>query len=127
MKVDRSFNAARRKKVFFGIGFLLGVYFLASFTLGEMGLVKYYRMKSQYHALIEEIAQLKQDNAKFTKKVHSLRSDLTLSNVLQETNWDLRVRRDSVLLWKTEHLLQISKQIQNKLQTPISKRLIFRI
>ena len=75
MKVDRSANTARRKKVLFGAGFLLGIYFLASFTLGEMGLVKYYRMKAQYHALIEEIAQLKQDNAKLTKDVHSLRSD----------------------------------------------------
>ncbi len=75
MKVDRSSNAARRKKVYLGIGFLLGMYFLASFTLGEMGLVKYYRMKAQHHALVEEIAQLKQDNAKLTKSVHSLRSD----------------------------------------------------
>ncbi len=75
MKVDRSSNAARRKKVLLGIGFLLGLYFLASFTLGEMGLVKYFRMKAQYHALIEEIAQLKQDNAKLTKDVHFLRSD----------------------------------------------------
>ena len=75
VKVDRSTNAARRKKLFLGIGFLLGMYFLASFTLGEMGLVKYFRMKAQYHALVEEIAQLKQDNAKLTKTVHSLRSD----------------------------------------------------
>lgn len=75
MKLDRSSHTARRKKVFLGIGLLLGMYFLASFTLGEMGLVKYFRMKSQYHALIEEIAQLKQDNAKLTKDVHSLRSD----------------------------------------------------
>jgi cell division protein FtsB len=75
MKVDRSSSAARRKKLFLGFGFLLGLYFLSSFTLGEMGLVKYYRMKAQYHALNEEISQLKQDNAKLTKDVHSLRSD----------------------------------------------------
>jgi cell division protein FtsB len=75
MKVDRSSNTARRKKVFLGIGLLLGLYFLASFTLGEMGLVKYFRMKAQYHALVEETAQLRQDNAKLTKDVHSLRSD----------------------------------------------------
>jgi cell division protein FtsB len=75
VKVDRSSKAALRKKVFLGVGFLLGIYFLASFTLGEMGLVKYYRMKTQYHALTEEIAKLKQDNAKLTKDVHSLRSD----------------------------------------------------
>jgi cell division protein FtsB len=75
LKVDRSSHAARRKKLFLGIGVLLGLYFLASFTLGEMGLVKYYRMKAQYHALNEDISQLKQDNAKLTKDVHSLRSD----------------------------------------------------
>ena len=57
------------------IGFLLGAYLLASFTLGEMGLVKYYRMKAQYRALVEEIAQRKQDNARLTREVLSLRSD----------------------------------------------------
>lgn len=54
---------------------LLAVYLLVSFVLGEMGLVKYYRMKSQYNSLADEIAGLKQDNAKLSREVHALRTD----------------------------------------------------
>jgi cell division protein FtsB len=75
MKVDRSSKTARRKKALIAAGLLLGAYLFVSFILGEMGLVKYYRMKSQNQSLIEEIAQLRQDNAKLTKDVRSLRSD----------------------------------------------------
>jgi cell division protein FtsB len=75
MKVDRSSKTARRKKVFLAAGILLGVYLLASSILGEMGLVKYYRMKAQYTALTEEITKLKQDNAKLGRDVRSLKTD----------------------------------------------------
>jgi cell division protein FtsB len=37
--------------------------------------VKYYRMKAQYTALTEEIAKLKQDNAKLGVDVRSLKTD----------------------------------------------------
>jgi cell division protein FtsB len=46
-----------------------------SFILGEMGLVKYYRMKAQYDTLTEEISLLKRDNAKLGKTVHALKND----------------------------------------------------
>ncbi len=75
LKADRSSQKARRMKAVLAVGILLALYLLASFILGEMGLVKYYRMKSQYHALNEEIAHLRQDNAKLTKDVRSLKSD----------------------------------------------------
>ncbi len=75
MKVDRGSRNARRKTVFVVAGILLGGYLLASFALGEMGLVKYFRMKAQYGALSEEIARLRQDNAVLMKDVRSLRSD----------------------------------------------------
>jgi cell division protein FtsB len=75
MKAARSSKTARRKKVLITAGVLLGMYLLASFILGEMGLVKYYRMKAQYHDLTEEIAHLQQDNAKLTRDVRSLKSD----------------------------------------------------
>ena len=75
IKTDQSSWNSRRKKFFFATGVLLALYLFASFIFGEMGLVKYYRMKSQYDALAEEITQLKQNNAKLTKDVRSLRSD----------------------------------------------------
>ncbi len=75
MKADQSLRKARLKKALLVAALLLGGYLLASFGLGEMGLVKYYRMKAQYHALNEEIARLRQDNAKLTRDVRSLRSD----------------------------------------------------
>lgn len=65
----------RRKKILIAAGALLAVYLLASFILGEMGLVKYYRMKAQYQALNEDIAELKQDNAKLLKEVRLLKTD----------------------------------------------------
>jgi cell division protein FtsB len=40
-----------------------------------MGLVKYYRMKAQYNTITEEIATLKQDNARLMRDVHALKSD----------------------------------------------------
>jgi cell division protein FtsB len=75
IKIDRVSRSTRRKKLLIVPGVLFAVYLLASFILGEMGLVKYYRMKAQYQALNEDIAQLKQDNAKLIRDVRSLKSD----------------------------------------------------
>ncbi len=75
IKVDRSTRAARRKKLFIAAGLLLGIYLLASFVLGEMGLVKYFRMKAQHRALTEAIAKLNEDNTKLRRDVHSLKTD----------------------------------------------------
>jgi cell division protein FtsB len=75
LKTDRSARNARMKKALIGAGVLLGIYLLSSFILGEMGLIKYYRMKSQYNALTKEIAALKQDNAKMAREVRALKTD----------------------------------------------------
>jgi cell division protein FtsB len=75
VKTDKIARNARRNIVLFAAGILLVLYFLASLILGEMGVVKYYRMKAQYTTLTEDIAKLKQDNAKLVKDVHALRSD----------------------------------------------------
>ncbi len=56
-------------------GVLLVLYFLVTRVLGEMGAVKYYRMKAQYTAITEEIARLKQDNVRLGKDVYSLKND----------------------------------------------------
>lgn len=75
IRVDRQSKTARRKKVAIFFGTLLACYLLASFILGEMGVVKYYRMKAQYQSLQTDIAGLKQDNGKLTKEVHLLKTD----------------------------------------------------
>ncbi len=75
LKADRGSRSARRKKLLLAAGVLLSLYLAASFILGEMGVVKYYRMQAQYHAVTQEIAELKQDNAKLLIEVRALRSD----------------------------------------------------
>ena len=55
-----------------------GVYFLATFIFGEMGLVKYYRMKQQYDSLQEETGRLKEENVRLLRDVRALKSDPSL-------------------------------------------------
>lgn len=74
-KADQSARIARRNKLLIAAGAVVALYLLASLILGEMGVVKYYRMKAQYHALSSDIEQLKQDNAKLLKDVRALRTD----------------------------------------------------
>ncbi len=75
MKADRSRRTASKKRMLFAAGILFALYLLTSFILGEMGMVKYYRMKMQYNTLTEEITTLRQDNARLMREVHSLKSD----------------------------------------------------
>ncbi|MGE5174297.1 MAG: FtsB family cell division protein [Betaproteobacteria bacterium] len=75
LKTDRSSRKSRNKKVLIAAGMLLGMYLLASFIFGEMGLIKYYRMKAQYNTLTKEISSLKENNAKLLSDVHALKTD----------------------------------------------------
>ncbi len=75
LKTVRSSRNSRNKKILIVAGICVGVYLLASLIFGEMGLIKYYRMKAQYDALTDEIATLKQDNAKLSQDVHALKTD----------------------------------------------------
>jgi len=52
-----------------------GIYLLISLIFGDMGVVKYYRMKLQYGAVNEEIASLRQANVQLSQEVHSLKTD----------------------------------------------------
>ncbi len=67
MKADRSAWTVRKKRMLIAASILLSLYLLTSFILGEMGFVKYYRMKAQYNTLTEEISTLKQDNARLVQ------------------------------------------------------------
>lgn len=75
MKAERISWTVRKKRMLIAASILLALYLLTSFILGEMGFVKYYRMKAQYNTLTEEISTLKQDNARLVRDVRALRSD----------------------------------------------------
>ena len=72
---ERTTRNSLWKKALIVACILLALYLITSFTLGEMGLVKYFRMKSQYNALHDDIAKLKQDNVKLSRDVYLLKSD----------------------------------------------------
>ena len=81
MRKRNYFKTGRRsrnlltKKVLIAAAVLAILYLAESFIFGEMGVIKYYRMKAQYDSLRKEIAELKQDNARLLKDVHSLKTD----------------------------------------------------
>lgn len=65
----------RKRTIILAAAAVFLLYLLASLVLGEMGMVKYYRMKAQHEALDRDIQNLKQDNAKLQREVHALRTD----------------------------------------------------
>lgn len=75
LKTDRSTRNSLNRKALIAAAALVVLYLLASFIFGEMGLIKYYRMQAQYNSLTQEIATLKQDNARLLRDVHALKTD----------------------------------------------------
>ena len=75
IKTERSSRSARWKKLLIAAGVVLALYFLVTRLLGEMGVVKYYRMKAQYYDLTKEIAKLKQDNIRLRNDINALKND----------------------------------------------------
>jgi cell division protein FtsB len=75
IKTERSTRTVLWKKILIVAGVFFALYFLITRVVGEMGVVKYYRMKTQYYALTDEIAKLKQDNVRLRKDVDSLKND----------------------------------------------------
>jgi len=75
LKTDRSTRNSLNRKALIAAAVLVVLYLLASFIFGEMGLIKYYRMQAQYNSLTQEIATLKQDNARLLRDVHALKTD----------------------------------------------------
>jgi cell division protein FtsB len=75
VKGVRSSRSPFKKWLAIASGVLLGIYLLVSFIFGEMGVVKYYRMRLHYGAVNEEIAALRQANVQVSQEVHSLKSD----------------------------------------------------
>lgn len=54
---------------------LVGLYLLVPLIVGDMGLVKYFKMRNTYHQLQQEIQQLSEENQKIEKEIRALRSD----------------------------------------------------
>jgi len=64
-----------RRHFFWGVGVLVGLYLLVPLIVGDMGLVKYFKMRNTYHQLQQEIQQLSEENQKIEKEIRALRSD----------------------------------------------------
>ena len=88
-RVDNAARAAWKKKVALAAAVPLALYLLASFLFGDMGLVKYFRMKSRHSSLTEEIAMLKQDNVRLRREVRALKTDTAYIEKLARDNLGL--------------------------------------
>jgi cell division protein FtsB len=76
----------------------VGVLFLWSLIVGEMGIVKYYRMKAQERSLRAEIDHLKQDNVRLLQEVRALKYDSAYLERLARDKIGL-VRPDEVVYY----------------------------
>ncbi len=72
---NSSSREGRRKAVVIALCAVAALYLVASFIFGEMGVVKYDRMRLQYQSLTMDIDQLKQDNEKLAREVRMLKTD----------------------------------------------------
>ncbi|MDH4161141.1 MAG: septum formation initiator family protein [Nitrospirota bacterium] len=68
-------RTAGRKKLVIAAAVVAGIALLWSLVMGEMGLVKYLRMKNQENALRVEIDHLTQDNRRLLQEVKALKYD----------------------------------------------------
>jgi cell division protein FtsB len=75
VKGERSSRSPLRRRLAIASGILLTLYLLVSFIFGEMGVVKYYRMKVQYREVNREISELRKANVQLSQEVHSLKTD----------------------------------------------------
>ncbi len=78
LRGSRGSRESRKTRLAVLAGAAIGIYLLVTLIFGEMGLVKYYRMRSQYLALREEMENLKLENTRLLKDVRALRSDPAL-------------------------------------------------
>jgi cell division protein FtsB len=72
VKVARS---TRRRKIGLLLLIAVAVYALWALMVGEMGVIKYYRMRAQERSMRAEIGHLKQDNLRLMEEVRSLKGD----------------------------------------------------
>jgi cell division protein FtsB len=75
VRVDTDARATRRRRLVLAVAAVAACYFLATSIFGEMGVVKYYRMKARATSLAVEIDGLTTENDRLTMEVRALRSD----------------------------------------------------
>ncbi len=75
VKKPRFLRSGRKKWAIIVLLVLAGLGMLWSLIMGEMGAVKYFRMRAQENALRTEIAHLKEDNLRLMQEVRSLKHD----------------------------------------------------
>ena len=75
LQTHRTTRAAWIKRLVILAGVAAGLAFLWSLIVGEMGVVKYYRMSVHARTLRSEIEHMKKDNVRLSKEVDALRTD----------------------------------------------------
>ena len=63
------------RRIIWGVGAVVSFYLLVPLIVGDMGLVKYFKMRRTHHQLQEEIQQVSDENKKIEDEIHALRSD----------------------------------------------------
>jgi len=79
-RLNRSKESVRRtervrRRVFWGIGILLALYVLIPLLVGDMGVVKYFKMRRDYERFRQDIQHLSKENEKIQGRIRALRSD----------------------------------------------------
>lgn len=75
LKIHSSARAVRIKRLLIAGAVLICIMALWKLLVGEMGVVKYYRMSAHASDLRSEIDHLKKDNARLSKEVSALKTD----------------------------------------------------
>jgi cell division protein FtsB len=75
LRVRASVRAAWTKRLLIAGAVLIAGFALWRFVVGEMGVVKYYRMSAHARDLRNEIERMKKDNARLSKEVAALKTD----------------------------------------------------
>ena len=73
--IHASARAVWTKRLLIAGAVLIGCIALWKFVVGEMGVVKYYRMSAHARDLKSEIEQMKKDNMLLSKEVAALKTD----------------------------------------------------
>jgi cell division protein FtsB len=75
VKTPRHVRSGGKKWFVIALLVLAGLALLWSLIMGEMGAVKYFRMRARENSLRTDIAHLKQDNLRLMQEVRSLKQD----------------------------------------------------
>lgn len=76
---------ATLKRLFGAAALIVNGYLLLSFLFGDMGLLKFIKMKQTYSRIKEENRMLRSDNEELTRQIKALKTDpLTIERIARE-------------------------------------------